>query len=151
MNARTPDEQAELEAAAAEEAAERAGEDDDGQEPTSAPEPPQEPQTEEHEARDTRGVYMVLWAPVPNDPDDQPRYRELGYYRGGTERRKTESGNGDVAKRRAFADKSNEHVREARAAGETGPIYVRAVPARSWPLEVEASGNQRPEPVFMVR
>lgn len=89
---------------------------------------------EEGKSTDNRTDYMVLYAPVPEDPEHRPRYREAGYVR---------AHDGDHVKRLIRVDEDNplprEHLAAIADAAERNGVLIRSVPIRSWPAEVEPS------------
>lgn len=106
-----------------------------GDQQTGRGEPAKAPEPIKNELG-AKGVYMVLKAAVPENGDDRPRYEEVGYYR---------ATGPNTAKRRAAKEDA-----ELRAQLRTSRLYLRAVPAQSWPDDVVASGFRRPEPRLEV-
>jgi hypothetical protein len=93
---------------------------------TKSGQEPLEPDTKAEEAS-SKPTYMVLYAPVPEDPDHDPRYREAGY---------REAHDGDQACRLA-READDEHGAAIRkAAGERG-VYLRGISARTWKADAK--------------
>lgn len=119
----------------------------EGQEPLEADPPdidagpPPEPEPEGKPLRHTRrptntaGWYMVLAAPTARGG-----YEEVGWYKA--------SGD-DQAKRHAVDDAKRGHLPELKQALATTGIYLRGVPARSWP-KTERSGYDQPPPQLRI-
>lgn len=90
---------------------------------------------------DTRGHYVVLWAPKPAR-GKRAEYQEVVALK---------AHDPDRAKR-AVMDPSHPAAAFLRErAGEGGGILLRAVPAMHWPAEVEPTTYVRPDPVLTIR
>lgn len=99
---------------------------------------------------DTKGHYVVVWAPKPKRGEGRPGYREIAC---------VAAQDPDHAKKVVLeaAGRSPKPIAErgdvARwliAQAENGGILLRAVPAMHWPRDVDTTGMERPEPVLTI-
>lgn len=90
--------------------------------PPTAATPPVEPESKEPTS------YMVLWAARPDDPEEDLRWREIGWY---------EAHSAGAAALRARSDEQSGAYAQMFDAGQRNGVKVRAIAKRSWPDDVE--------------